>query len=123
MTAGAKIAECLRKTTDPLSVAEIAAALNIKPATAKAALFKLAEQGRVVYVGRRNGTKYAAAPEKPPEPPKTPPCLPPSVCNGSMRAPLVYSSMHSDRPGAMDYQRIPSLVGSHRVPYRAGVVR
>ena len=123
MTAGTKIAEHLRKTTNPLSVAEIAAALKIKPATAKAALFKMVEQGKAVYVGKRNGTKYAAAPEKPPEPPKAPPCLPPSVCNGSMRAPLVYSSMHSDRPGAMDYQSIPSLVGRDRVPYRAGVVR
>ena len=125
MTAGTKIAEHLRKTTDPLSVAEIAAALKIKPATAKAALFKMVEQGKAVYVGKRNGTKYAAAPEKPPErqKPKAPPCLPPSVCNGSMRAPLVYSRMHSERPGAMDYQSIPSLVGGHRVPYRAGVVR
>lgn len=123
MTAAAKIAEHLRKTTEPLSVAAISASLNIKPATAKAALFKMAERGMVVYVGKRNGTRYEAAPEKPPEPPKGPACLPPSVCNGSMRAPLVYSRMHSDRPGAMDYQSIPSLVGRERVPYRAGVVR
>lgn len=123
MTAAAKIAEYMRQNPEPVNVAEISSALRIKLPTVKAALRKMTEQGETEHVGRRNATRYTMAPTKPPEPPKAPPCQPPSVCNGSMRAPLVYSSMHSDRPGAMDYQNIPSLVGSHRVPYRAGVVR
>ena len=117
MTAADKIAEHLRQSPQPASVSDITAATSINICTVKMALCKMKEQGRVLHVGRHNATRYVLAPPKPPMTTAA------TVCNGSMRAPLVYSSMHSDRPGAMDYQSIPSLVGSQRVPYRAGVVR
>lgn len=120
MTAAEQIAFYLRQATEPLSVADIAAALKIKLPTVKAALLRMTRVGHVVRVGKHNATRYVVAPPTPPAPLA---CTAAAVCNGTMRAPLVYSSMHSDRPGAMDYQSIPSLVGSQRVPYRAGVVR
>ena len=123
MTAAAKIAEYMRQNPEPVNVAEIATALKIKLATVKAALCKMTERGQAVHVGRHNATRYTMAQPKPPTPPGPTACTVSAVCNGSMREPLVYSSMHSDRPGAMDYQSIPSLVGGQRVPYRAGVVR
>ena len=116
MTAAEKIADFLRSKTYPVSRNYIMAATELKGTTAKAAIVSLIAFGKVVPVGSGNSMRYMI---KAP----SPKCTPSSVCNGSMREPLVYSSMHSDRPGAMDYQSIPSLVGRDRVPYRAGVVR
>lgn len=116
MTAAEQIADFLRSKTYPVSRNFIMAATELKGTTAKAAIVSLIAAGKVAPVGGGNSMRYMIKAQGPK-------CAPSSICHGSMRAPLVYSRMHSDRPGAMDYQSIPSLVGRERVPYRAGVVR
>lgn len=114
----ALIAGIIKASPTPLRVDSIVLRCGLNVTTVRKCLNALRASHKVYNVATNAQPSYAWSANRPKPAPRAHP-----ITNGGITEPLTIDQMHSLRPGAMDYQNIPSLVGRDRVPYRAGVVR